>query len=110
MEIDGTAELISETIRPDPRARRPDGRPVGTPFQRGQIANPRGKSRDRKKLETAFLRDLRKDFEQFGPIAITNCRETNPAAYIGAIVKLLPRELDAQVVVKSHEQWLAELE
>jgi hypothetical protein len=65
------------------------------PFKPGQSGNPGGKPiGTRNKLQGDFLRALAEDFEKWGKAAIADCRQVDPAAYIRAIVALMPKELE----------------
>jgi hypothetical protein len=67
-------------------------------WQKGQSGNPNGKrtgTRDR--INEAFLRDLEEFWRESGPAAIKAAAESNPAALIGAMVKLLPKDVNVEV-------------
>lgn len=64
-------------------------------FQPGQSGNPGGSTKgSRRRLTGAFLNDLASDYEIHGKAALVKLREDNPQAYIAAIVKLCPKELE----------------
>jgi hypothetical protein len=64
-------------------------------FQPGQSGNPGGNAKGtRRRLTARFLEDLAKDFEDHGKEVIERCRTKDPAAYLNAIVRLCPRELE----------------
>lgn len=75
--------------------KRPDGLPVGTPFQKGQApGRPKG---SRNKLGEAFLEAMHADFEQHGTAAIVEVRETKPDQYLKVIASILPKDLNVNV-------------
>lgn len=64
-------------------------------FKPGQSGNPGGKPAGaRNRLQGRFLNALADDFEEHGKRAIERCREEDPAAYMRAIVALMPKELE----------------
>jgi hypothetical protein len=64
----------------------------------GQSGNPKGRITGSKDaLNEAFLRALLKDFHEHGAAAIATCRETKPEAYIAAISRLLPKDMNVNV-------------
>jgi hypothetical protein len=64
-------------------------------FKPGQSGNPGGKPAGaRNRLQGKFLNALADDFETHGKKAIEACRESDPSAYLRAIVALMPRELE----------------
>lgn len=64
-------------------------------FQPGQSGNPGGSTKGaRRRLTGAFLNDLASDYETHGKAALVKLREDDPQAYIAAIVKLCPKELE----------------
>lgn len=69
--------------------------PASARFQPGRSGNPGGTAVGaRKRLTGAFLNDLAADYALHGKDAIETLRVTNPKAYIGAVVRLCPRELE----------------
>ena len=69
--------------------------PRSTWFQKGQSGNPGGQAKGaRRKLTGAFLNALSTHFEKHGVDAIDRLCKEDPRAYVGAIVKLCPRELE----------------
>jgi len=81
-------------------------------FKPGNNANPNGRPvGSRNKLDKCFVKALYADFKKHGVAAIVRTREEKPDAYLHIIIKVLPREITAEVDVKlTHEQALAELE
>jgi hypothetical protein len=64
-------------------------------FQPGQSGNPGGQAKGaRRRLTGAFLNALSTHFEKHGVDAIDRLCKEDPRAYVGAIVKLCPRELE----------------
>jgi hypothetical protein len=67
---------------------------LGPPFKPGQTGNPHGRPVGaRVRLTQRFVEDLQRDWVQHGPAVISELRETNPAAYLNAILALVPKEL-----------------
>lgn len=72
-----------------------DRLPVEKRFKPGQSGNPGGKPvAARNRLQGSFLNTLADDFDANGKAAIVKCREDDPAAYIRAIVALMPKEIE----------------
>jgi hypothetical protein len=64
-------------------------------FKPGQSGNPGGQAKGaRRRLTGDFLNALATHFAENGTKAIQRLYEEDPRAYIGAIVKLCPRELE----------------
>lgn len=69
--------------------------PRSTWFKPGQSGNPGGTAAGaRKRLTGNFLRCLEEHFAEHGVDAINRLCKDDPRAYIGAVVKLCPRELE----------------
>lgn len=69
--------------------------PRSTWFQKGQSGNPGGQAKGaRRRLTGDFLNALAAHFEKNGVDAIERLCKEDPRAYVGAIVKLCPRELE----------------
>lgn len=69
------------------------------PWQKGQSGNPGGRSKGaRTKLTDAFIRTVARDWEAHGEEVIRRVREEHPAAYLKALVSLLPKD----VTVEGH--------
>lgn len=69
--------------------------PRATWFKPGQSGNPGGGAAGiRKRLTGDFLRALSADFALHGKDTIERLRIEEPKAYIGAVVRLCPRELE----------------
>jgi hypothetical protein len=67
----------------------------GRPFLPGNNANPHGRPKgSRHKLSESFLAAFYADFEKFGPKAIEDTRNKNPAEYVRAAVALLPKQVE----------------
>lgn len=65
------------------------------PIPKGVSGNPGGRpTGTRNRLQGKFLSALADDFEEHGREAIRRCREEEPAAYLRAIVALMPKELE----------------
>lgn len=79
---------ISESVE-NPRPNRP------WLFQPGKSGNPGGQAKGaRRRLTGDFLSALSTHFEKHGVDAIDRLCKEDPRAYVGAIVKLCPRELE----------------
>lgn len=90
--FDSAADLVSVN-NPDSVPNTPPARPWL--FQKGQSGNPGGQPRGaRRRLTTAFLNDLADDYAAHGAETLRQLRLDNPKAYISAVVKLCPRELE----------------
>ena len=64
-------------------------------FKPGQSGNPAGRPRGtRSKLSESYLKALADDFEEHGVETIVRLREEQPAIYVGAIGKLMPKLLE----------------
>jgi hypothetical protein len=64
-------------------------------FKPGVSGNPGGRPIGaRNRLQGRFMNALADDFEEHGKSAIQRCREEDPAAYLRAIVALMPKELE----------------
>ena len=61
------------------------------PGNEGGPGRPRG---SRTKLSESYLKALADDFEEHGVETIVRLREEQPAIYVGAIGKLMPKLLD----------------
>jgi hypothetical protein len=64
----------------------------------GESGNPKGRvvgSKD--KLNEAFLKALLNDFVEHGAAAIVACRTEKPEAYLAAISRVLPKDVNMQV-------------
>jgi hypothetical protein len=69
--------------------------PEHSRFVAGESGNPGGKPVGaRNRLTAAFLNALAADFDEHGRKAISECRESNVAAYIKAIAALCPKEVE----------------
>lgn len=78
---------------PDPVANPHSARPWL--YKPGQSGNPGGTAAGaRKRLTGDFLRCLAEDFAEHGKETLQRLRVEDPRAYIGAVVKLCPRELE----------------
>ena len=89
----GRIALPAKTATMD--AKLPNGL---TPWVKGQSGNPAGRPRgSRHLLAGAFLRALHEDFKAHGASAIVECRETDPAAYLTVLCRLVPKELKIEL-------------
>lgn len=91
---------VSQTDQVNKHPTRPGrwGKPLPASFKpnwaKGETGNPAGRPPGaRVKLTQRFVEDLQRDWVQHGPAVIEALRETNPAAYVGAILALVPKEL-----------------
>src|SRR6476469_7975117 len=67
-----------------------DGRGL---YQRGNPPGPGRPKGSRNKLSEALLEALDADFKAHGKNAIVEMRQKDPAAYVRALVSLVPREM-----------------
>lgn len=73
---------------------RPDGRPVGTPFQKGNAGRPKGA---RNALGEAFLEAMHEDFKAHGAKVIETVRNEKPDQYLKVVASILPKDLHINV-------------
>lgn len=82
----GQAEVKAKTISNDEKPWL---------FKPGNNANPKGRPKGSRNLITqAILNEMFADFVEFGREAIIKTRETKPEAYLAAIVKLIPQQIE----------------
>src|SRR6476661_260586 len=62
-------------------------------FQRGKPPGPGRPKGSRNKLSEALLEALDADFKEHGKSAIVEMRQKDPAAYVRALVSLVPKEM-----------------
>ena len=60
----------------------------------GQSGNPAGKPKGRQQLETQFLADLAKDWDENGQAALVAAREKDPTSYVKVVASLMPKKVD----------------
>lgn len=61
----------------------------------GKSANPNGRPKgSRNKLSERFVRALLEDFDQYGDIAIADCRAEDPARYCAIIASIIPKDFE----------------
>jgi hypothetical protein len=73
-------------------------------FKKGQSGNPGGTATGaRKKLTGNFLNTLAEHFAEHGKVAIERLYQEDIRAYVGAIVKLCPRELEVAQAFEGTE-------
>lgn len=105
-ESNGNGTAASAVEAAGDAIREGDGR-----WQKGVSGNPAGRPKGtRNKLETKFIRALLEDFNEHGLDAIRNMRQEAPADYIYAIIKILPRQVQAEIdLTTGHEEALRQL-
>jgi hypothetical protein len=69
-----------------------------TRFKPGNPGRPKG---SRNKLGEAFLEALHDDFQAHGAVAIAECREHKPDAYLKVIASILPKQ--AEIKIDNYE-------
>lgn len=68
------------------------------PAQPGEVRNPHGRPKgSRNKLGEQFVTDMLADWEEHGPAAIKEVRQTKPDAYLKVIAMILPRDLNVNI-------------
>ena len=83
-----------------------------TQFKPGQSGKSNGRPRgSRHKFSESFLAAFYADIEKFGPKAIEDTRNKNPAEYVRAAVALLPKQVEdltpnpfGELTDEEHEQ------
>lgn len=70
------------------------------PFKKGQNGHQGQHVYPAKtKLKNAVVRALLRDFSEHGEKVIARLREENPAAYMRAIISMLPRDMNIEATV-----------
>lgn len=68
------------------------------PWQKGQSGNPKGRPPGSKhKLQEDFLRDFCHVWEQGGLKAIKHMAENDPARFVEAAIKVLPKDVNHNI-------------
>ena len=64
-----------------------------TQFKQGSVPNPKGRPKGSKnKITKALLDELQRDFDEHGPAAIEQCRESNVVAYLRLFTRVINRK------------------
>jgi hypothetical protein len=80
---------------------------LAEPFKPGQSGNPAGRPKgSRNKLGEAFIEALHEDFNEFGVVAITNMRTSDPGGYVRVIAGLLPKEFKIETTSDLTDEQL----
>lgn len=77
-------------------------------FQKGQVANPNGRSsRARNRLTDRFIKELDSDFRAHGADAVKRCREEHPEHYLAIVAKLAPKHTDLNVMLGLSDRFMS---
>jgi hypothetical protein len=77
-------------------------------FQKGQVANPRGRHTHRRnKLTDRFIKELDSDFRAHGADAIAKCRADHPDAYLAIVSRLVPKQTDINLNLGLSERFIS---
>lgn len=67
-------------------------------FQKGQVANPKGRPLgSRHRLTELLLKNIADDFAENGITAIQKVRSDDPATYLRVVASLIPKEAELTV-------------
>lgn len=76
-------------------------------FKPGVSPNPAGRPKgSRNKLGEAFLSAMLEDFEEYGAVAIADCRHEDPARYCAIIASIIPKDINADSEERILEKFL----
>jgi hypothetical protein len=85
---------MAEKPRNNAAETRPDGMPVGTPFQKGNSGRPKG---SRNKLGEDFIADMHEAWVTQGASVIEEVIKKRPQDFLRVVASLLPKDFNINV-------------